>query len=86
MGALRVHAQDHIDGLTVHVATDTNLPPLDPQVEATAYRIALEALTNVHRHTGAENCTFRLSTGGDLTVRSGPEGTTVNARLPRQST
>lgn len=122
VGALRVHAQDHIDGLTVHVATDTNLPPLDPQVEAAAYRIALEALTNVHRHAGAENCTVRLSTddsqvriqvhddghglrspvgdgvgmssmrhraealGGDLTVRSGPEGTTVNARLPRQST
>lgn len=61
VGALRAHARDGADGLAVQVSADTGPFSLDPEVEAAAYRIALEALTNVHRHAGAENCTVRLS-------------------------
>ena len=61
VGALRAHAQDGADGLAVQVAADPLLTPLDPDVEAAAYRIALEALTNVHRHAGATRCTVQLS-------------------------
>ncbi len=61
VGALRVHARDGVDGLAVQVTADSGPFSLDPEVEAAAYRIALEALTNVHRHAGAKNCTVHLS-------------------------
>jgi signal transduction histidine kinase len=63
VGALRAHAQDSADGLAVQVAADPLLTPLDPDVEAAAYRIALEALTNVHRHACATRCTVRAVRG-----------------------
>ena len=62
VGALRAHAKDSPDGLAVQVTAAAGLPPLDPEVEGAAYRIALEALTNVHRHAGADNCTVSVST------------------------
>jgi signal transduction histidine kinase len=37
------------------------LPPLSAAVEVAAYRIVLEALTNVIRHAQAKNCTIRFS-------------------------
>jgi signal transduction histidine kinase len=37
------------------------LPPLPAAVEAAAYRIALEAITNVARHAQAESCAVRFS-------------------------
>jgi signal transduction histidine kinase len=116
---LRAHTPDNADGLAVQVTADVGLPPLDPDVETAAYRIALEALTNVHRHARATHCTIRLtaddsqlllevhddghglpatprvgvglasmrhraeSLGGALDVRSGSDGTTVTARLPK---
>ena len=63
VGALRAHAQNSADGLAVQVsAAGPLLTPLDPDVEAAAHRIALEALTNVHRHARATRCTVRLAT------------------------
>ena len=41
------------------------LPPLPPDVEAAAYRIAQEALTNVIRHAGAEQRAAHLVTEND---------------------
>ncbi len=42
------------------------LPELPTAVEAAAYRITLEALTNVVRHSGAAACDVRLTMNGGL--------------------
>ncbi|MFY9578124.1 MAG: ATP-binding protein, partial [Gaiellaceae bacterium] len=39
---------------------------LPAAVEAAAYRIALEALTNAARHAGARTCTVRIQRNGVL--------------------
>jgi signal transduction histidine kinase len=39
------------------------LPPLSAAVEVAAYRIVLEALTNVIRHAQAQHCAIRFSVG-----------------------
>jgi signal transduction histidine kinase len=61
MGALRSQAvnQDH-GGLQASIEGPEELPTLPAAVEVAAYRIALEALTNVVRHAEACNCTIRL--------------------------
>ena len=43
---------------TVEAADDVE--PLPAAVEVAAYRIALEAVTNALRHSGAERCTVSL--------------------------
>lgn len=44
------------------------LPELPAAVEVAAYRIAVEALTNVVRHAEARTCRVRIRTGDDLTI------------------
>jgi signal transduction histidine kinase len=61
IGALRsqmVH-QEH-NGLFIAIHGPEELPALPAAVEVAAYRIALEALTNVVRHAEARNCMVRL--------------------------
>jgi signal transduction histidine kinase len=60
-GALRsqVAHQDH-NGLRISIYGPEELPALPAAVEVAAYRIALEALTNVGRHAQARTCTVRL--------------------------
>jgi signal transduction histidine kinase len=61
MGALRsqmIH-QDH-NGLLIATYGPEELPALPAAVEVAAYRIALEALTNVVRHAEARNCMVHL--------------------------
>lgn len=48
------------DGLELTVTADGDLTGLPAAVEVAAYRIAAEALTNVHRHASARSCTVRL--------------------------
>jgi signal transduction histidine kinase len=48
-------------GLRVVVDAPEQLPPLPAAVEVAAYRIALEALTNVVRHAQAHTCCIRLT-------------------------
>jgi signal transduction histidine kinase len=47
------------------------MPKLPAAVEVAAYRVALEAMTNVQRHAGATRCAVTLAVNGtlDLTVR-----------------
>ncbi|WP_138759478.1 sensor histidine kinase [Modestobacter altitudinis] len=72
--ALRRHA----DALRVSVPVRVraaDLPPLRPDVEAAAYRIAAEALTNVARHAGASRADVSLGVRGDrLTVAVTDDG------------
>jgi signal transduction histidine kinase len=52
----------------VTVEAPESLPPLSAAVEAAAYRIVLEALTNVTRHAHAQTCHIRLVLGEALEV------------------
>jgi signal transduction histidine kinase len=68
--------------LAVSVHTSGRLPPLPAAVEVAAYRIALEALTNVTRHARARRCRIHLAArGGTLlvTVRDDGRGPPANA-------
>jgi signal transduction histidine kinase len=47
--------------LVVTVSADTPLPPLPAAVEVAAFRIAVEALANVSRHSAAATATVRLT-------------------------
>ena len=42
--------------LTIHFHVKTDLPPLSAAVEVAAYRIVMEAVTNVIKHASASNC------------------------------
>ncbi|MGO9961222.1 MAG: histidine kinase [Solirubrobacteraceae bacterium] len=53
-------------GLRVTQRVDPELPTLSPDVELVVYRVAQEALTNVVRHSGADEAELDLEHGGDL--------------------
>jgi signal transduction histidine kinase len=61
LGAIREHAQ-RIGGeqLSVTIDAPPALPPLPAAVEVAAYRIVMEALTNVVRHAHARSCTITI--------------------------
>lgn len=58
----RLTSRDH--GLAVSVEAPGPLPPIPAAVEAAAYRIAVEALTNVSRHAQARHCLLRVDVHG----------------------
>jgi signal transduction histidine kinase len=62
LGALRAHlAQSNdINGLQI-TFNASELPPLSAAVQVNAYRIVLEAVTNVVKHAGAQKCIVTLS-------------------------
>ncbi len=65
------------DGLHIQVTGLQDPPPLPAAVEVAAYRISLEALANVVRHSQAANCRVSLSTAGrqlQLEVRDDGQG------------
>jgi signal transduction histidine kinase len=62
ISALREHivyAQES-NGLRIAIEAPEEMPPLPAAVEVAAYRIILEALTNVERHAHAHTCQVRL--------------------------
>jgi two-component system, NarL family, sensor kinase len=70
VSALRQRAVRHEmtsgdDALAWAVEADDDVEPLPAAVEVAAYRIALEAVTNAIRHSGARHCTVSLRRDGD---------------------
>jgi signal transduction histidine kinase len=59
VAAVRRHADALAPSVSVRVTAE-ELPPLPPDVETAAYRIAQEALTNVARHSGARSAEVGL--------------------------
>jgi signal transduction histidine kinase len=52
----------------------TPLPELPAAIEVAAFRIAVEALTNVVRHSAASTCQVRIRAGDDLTIEVDDDG------------
>ena len=63
LGAVKVKS-DALHGLPVDIET-SDLPPLPAAVEVAAYRIVMEALTNVARHSGATRVMVSMRVGDD---------------------
>jgi signal transduction histidine kinase len=62
-------------GFTVSVAAEGTVRSLPVGVDAAAYRIVQEALTNTVRHSGGRQATVRLRYGdGDLVIEVGDDG------------
>jgi signal transduction histidine kinase len=59
---------------SITVDGPSNLPQLPAAVEVAAYRIALEALTNAVRHSGAQTCSVRLGLNGGLDIEISDDG------------
>jgi signal transduction histidine kinase len=76
VGALREQAERIGVGERVHVEVDApdRVDGLPAAVEVAAYRIALEAMTNVERHADARSCVVRISTNGDLELEIADDG------------
>jgi signal transduction histidine kinase len=67
--ALHAHAA-RLEGESLRIIVDApnTLPALPAAVEVAAYRITLEALTNVVRHAAARTCVVRLSLSDNCLV------------------
>ncbi len=81
LGAMRQHAATlHADGgaaLQVTISAPDPLPALSAAAEVTAYRIVVEALTNVARHAAATKAAVAIDVAGDdlhLTVQDDGQG------------
>jgi len=73
--ALRAHAARlEGEGLCITVEAPDDLPALPAAVEVAAYRIVLEALTNVVRHAAARMCVIRLTVTGALVIELTDDG------------
>jgi len=61
-------------GLLVSIDAPVPSPILPAAVEVAAYRIVLEALTNVVRHAKARSCRVTLEFGSDLVIEVSDDG------------
>jgi signal transduction histidine kinase len=74
-------SQASAPGLDVRAETEGTVRPLPFRVDAAAYRIVQEALTNVARHAGPATATVRVTYGEqDLTVQVDDDGRGPAAR------
>jgi signal transduction histidine kinase len=84
VGALRDQAARSAQGgLQVDVEAPAPVDPLPAAVEVAAYRIGVEALTNVVRHAQASNCTIQVRRERDLVIEISDDGRGLPRDLPR---
>lgn len=75
LGALREQAIRYAQsGLQVTVEAPDVLDPLPAAVEVAAYRIAMEAMTNVVRHAHAGMCVLRIQRDSTLSITISDDG------------
>jgi signal transduction histidine kinase len=76
VGALREYIAKHDTrgGLRITFEAPDTLPSLPAAAEVAAYRIVMEALTNVMRHSRARTCMVRLSLNGGLQLEIADDG------------
>ncbi|HEV2452045.1 MAG TPA: histidine kinase [Streptosporangiaceae bacterium] len=67
--ATRLTVGDQARGWRSDVSAAIHLPALAPEIEAAAYQIALEAMTNAYRHSGGHHAQVRIGVN--------PPGTTL---------
>ena len=75
VGALRLHlGQSTQHGLRITIDASDDIPPLPAAVEVAAYRIIMEAVTNVRRHAQAQSCSVRIAAHNMLEVEIVDDG------------
>jgi signal transduction histidine kinase len=67
-------SQSSAGGLQVSVHAPDQMPPLSAAVEVAAYRIVMEALTNVERHAHARHCHINLSVSDQVRIEVVDDG------------
>lgn len=65
--------------LRIEVIATDSLPTLPAAVEVATYRIVLEALANVARHSSAKRCWVRIDVDGELVVSVSDDGKGIPA-------
>jgi signal transduction histidine kinase len=84
LGALHEQAARYAQaGLQVCVDAPLPLDPLPAAVEVAAYRIGVEALTNVVRHAHASTCTIKVRRECDLLIEISDDGRGFPPETPR---
>ncbi|HXH22500.1 MAG TPA: sensor histidine kinase [Dehalococcoidia bacterium] len=85
LSALREHASRSVGagegGPAVRFLTPDCLPALPAAVEVAAYRIVVEAITNVMRHAGAQSCTVRVAIDDGLILEVEDDGAGIAAEV-----
>ncbi len=82
VGALREHiASSQMQGLQMTLEAPPDLPVLAAAVEVAAYRIVLEAITNVRRHANARFCSVKLSLCERLCLEIRDDGRGMSAHV-----
>ncbi|MDX1612857.1 MAG: GAF domain-containing sensor histidine kinase [Candidatus Promineifilaceae bacterium] len=74
---------DHQPGLAIMIDGPESLPELPAAVEVAAYRIALEAITNVIRHAEARHCEVRLQLDRELLLTVTDDGRGLSLAPPQ---
>jgi signal transduction histidine kinase len=83
VGALKeqVISCNQAQGVQITLEAPENLPVLSAAVEVAAYRIAVEAMTNVNRHARARHCTVRFSLCDDVCLEVIDDGCGIPGKL-----
>lgn len=83
VGALRAHLGQYngANGLTITFDAPAEMPPLSAAVQVNAYRIVVEAVTNVVKHAQANACIVRLTANGTLRLEIRDDGVGLEDNL-----